>query len=143
MNLLVQNEASRVYDGVLSCRQNLRADHADSKPPWSNNQFTESALRDAVDKIWKNASKSTAVYYRRGKPGGENWVIRWMLYHVCRYRDSRNKKAARSQNFHDDDGLFGPPGKSSTGMDAKRDEADCLARTRRSKRTGRFREEDI
>ena len=42
-------------------------------------------------------------------------MIKWMLYHVCRYRDSRNKKA-RSKDFHDDDHLFGPPSESELGL---------------------------
>ena len=43
----------------------------------------------------------------RGRTCSPNWVIRWVLYHVCRYRDARNKKA-QGRNFHDDDGLDPP-----------------------------------
>lgn len=41
-------------------------------------------------------------------------MIRWILYHVCRYRDGRNKKA-QSKNFHDDDNLEGGRGSGSIG----------------------------
>ena len=117
MNLLAQAEASRVYDTILSRRENLRDEHASSVPPWSNNQFTEVSIRASIDRIVKGASAPTAALYNRGKPNGENWVVKWMLYHVCRYRDSRNKKA-RGKNFHDDDEMFGPPSKWSIEKDA-------------------------
>lgn len=32
-------------------------------------------------------------------------MINWMLYHVCRYRDGRNIRAARARDFHADDDL--------------------------------------
>ncbi|KAL9126440.1 MAG: hypothetical protein Q9217_004511 [Psora testacea] len=100
-------EATRVYDIQLSSRSALRPEHSSSPAPWSNSQFTDSAIRDAVAAIYANASPLTAQLYRKGRPGGDNWVVRWVLYHVCRYRDSRNKKA-RSSKFEDDDEFFGP-----------------------------------
>ncbi|KAL9103105.1 MAG: hypothetical protein Q9163_001816 [Psora crenata] len=100
-------EATRVYDTQLSTRAALRPEHRSSPAPWSNSQFTDSAIREAVASIYANASPLTAQLYRRGRPGGDNWVARWVLYHVCRYRDSRNKKA-RSSKFEDDDEFFGP-----------------------------------
>ena len=54
---------------------------------------------------------------------GGNWVIRWMLYHVCRYRDGRNKQKAQSRKFHDDDDLDkdkGAPGTSIFSAEVER-----------------------
>ena len=41
-------------------------------------------------------------------------MILWMLYHVCRYRDNRNKARATSRNFHDDDNLDDSAGEGKT-----------------------------
>ncbi len=72
--------------------------------------FTDAAFSNAIRTVFDNASSQTRAFYARGQGSGENWVIRWMLYHICRYRDSRNKKS-RGKNFHDDDDLDGPPGR--------------------------------
>lgn len=83
----------------------LKPAYANMSPPFAANHFTDSAFSRVVEHIWRHANPSTRVWYDRGQvPGGDNWIILWMLYHVCRYRDARNSKAT-SRNFHDDDDL--------------------------------------
>ena len=108
-----QSEAIRVYDAqLMGNRDALKPQYANEQSPFSANQFSEAAFANAIKSIVKNASSQTRSLYDQGSiPGQPNWVARWILYHVCRYRDGRNKKAARSQQFHDDDNIAeGPPG---------------------------------
>jgi hypothetical protein len=55
----------------------------------------ESALHKEVEVIYMSASPRTAPWYELGVyqdgPNTENWVIRWCLWHVFRYRDDRNR----------------------------------------------------
>ena len=99
-----QSEAIRVYDAqLMGNRGALKPQYARENPPFSANQFSETAFVNAINTIVRNASPQTCDLYQQGATTTPNWVARWILYHVCRYRDGRNKKAARSKNFHDDD----------------------------------------
>ena len=107
-----QSEAIRVYDAQLSGNHSaLKPQYARENPPFSANQFSETAFVNAVNTLVSSACSQTRSLYRQGAVHDQpNWVARWILYHVCRYRDGRNKKAARSKNFHDDDHIAeGPP----------------------------------
>ena len=47
----------------------------------------------------------------------ENWVIRWMLWHVFRYRDSRNRNRRTTSPSPTDDGDSGStPTSENTGV---------------------------
>ncbi|CAD0014565.1 unnamed protein product [Aureobasidium pullulans] len=52
-------------------------------------------------KIYREASPETKTMYEKGHDtesfNEENWIIRWMLWHVFRFRDSRNKPGKSSQ----------------------------------------------
>lgn len=72
------------------------------QPPYSSSQINESAMRAAISRIYAQASPQTKAQYERahnnntidletGLPVWDNWIIRWMLWHAFRYRDSRNK----------------------------------------------------
>ena len=102
-----QSEAIKVYDAqLMGNRAALKPQYAREPPPFSANQFSETAFGNAVKSIVKSACSQTHGLYDQGANQGQpNWVARWILYHVCRYRDGRNKKAARSKNFHDDDNI--------------------------------------
>ena len=83
----------------------LKPEYARASPPFAANQFTDAAFRSVIRFIWMHASAETKVWYDRARVHeGDNWIISWMLYHVCRYRDPRNIRAT-SSNFHDDDDL--------------------------------------
>ena len=74
--------------------------------PWSYSHFTDTALSQATARICARASSGTRSLYARGqgRSSGENWVVQWMLYHICRYRDSRNSRG-RSPKVREDDDL--------------------------------------
>lgn len=65
------------------------------EPPYSNSQISETAIHREILNIYQNARHETKPVYDLGRDTAgveeENWVIRWMLWHVFRYRDSRNK----------------------------------------------------
>ncbi len=95
----------------------LRPEHAHKPPPFAAAQYTEAAFSRIVRLIWTNASQDTRGWYALGQSqNGDNWVILWMLYHVCRYRDNRNKARATSRNFHDDDNLDDNAGEGKHGV---------------------------
>lgn len=64
-------------------------------PPYSNAQISETVTHREILRIYRMARPETRVIYDLGQDldrvEEENWVIRWMLWHVFRYRDSRNK----------------------------------------------------
>ena len=116
----LQNEAIRVFNAQMrNTRATLRPEHANAQQPFAAHQFTEAAFSEAVRTIWANACTATRPWYERGRVPGDNWIILWMLYHVCRYRDSRNSRA-RSSNFHDDDNLEQVPAESEQRSSSSR-----------------------
>ena len=79
--------------------------------------FTETALRQVIQTIDMRAGPLTKPLYARGLLNSDNWVIRWFLYHICRYRDARNLRASRSTKFHEDDEVDGGGESWSCGYD--------------------------
>lgn len=100
-----QEEAVHAFDEHLKGRRDkLKPLYAHQNPPYAANQYTDAAFSATIQIIWKNASQNTKHWYDQGAvSGGDNWIICWMLYHACRYRDARNCKA--SPRFNDDDDL--------------------------------------
>ena len=103
--LTPQEEAVHAFDEQLKGRRDkLKPVYAHQNPPYAANQYTDAAFSATIQIIWKNASQNTKHWYDQGAvSGGDNWIICWMLYHACRYRDARNCKA--SPRFNDDDDL--------------------------------------
>ncbi|KAL8931894.1 MAG: hypothetical protein Q9216_007034 [Gyalolechia sp. 2 TL-2023] len=103
---MLKDEATRAYEAQLQGRSDLlRPEYASQEPPYAAAHFTAEAFSSVVRSIYLGASSEARVYYNRGRVAqGDNWVISWMLYHVCRYRDGRNIRA-RSRDFHADDDL--------------------------------------
>ena len=98
----MQKEAAAVYDSYLNFKHNIRPEYQDETKthrPWSHTHYTESSLRTAHQMIYDSRSEETAPYYAHGTPDGDNWIIRWCLYHVIRYRDIRNQKTSRSDSI--------------------------------------------
>lgn len=59
--------------------------------------INESARRQEVWQIWINSRDEMRLIYNMGtiiEAGKiiDNWIIRWCLWHVYRYRDSRNRR---------------------------------------------------
>ncbi|CAK3879812.1 Hypothetical predicted protein [Lecanosticta acicola] len=69
--------------------------NASVEPPYSNAQISETVTHREILRIYRMARPETKVVYDLGRDTDrveeENWVIRWMLWHVFRYRDSRNR----------------------------------------------------
>lgn len=69
--------------------------NASVEPPYSNAQISETVTHREILRIYRLARPETRVVYDLGRDTDrveeENWVIRWMLWHVFRYRDSRNR----------------------------------------------------
>lgn len=65
------------------------------QPPFSNAQLNETATHREILNIYQQARPETRSFYDMGRDTDgieeENWVIRWLLWHVFRYRDNRNK----------------------------------------------------
>lgn len=82
----------------------------------------ESALHKEVEVIFTSASERTAPWYNLGvyQDGSnrENWVIRWCLWHVFRYRDDRNRHRGNNstillqEKYSDEDESRRQPGTS-------------------------------
>jgi len=71
-------------------------DDPNVRPPYASNQISETAMFREIHRIYENASPWTRPIYDRGwyadGPNRDNWIIRWCLWHVFRYRDNRNKQ---------------------------------------------------
>jgi hypothetical protein len=99
------------------------AHHA--QPPFSNSQVSETAIHREVLNIYQHARLETKYFYDMGRDTQgleeENWVIRWLLWHVFRYRDNRNKNRRqrspdpRSPSSSENSSSEGPP-YGSNGM---------------------------
>lgn len=81
------------------------------EPPYSNAQISETAIHREILRIYNHARRETKPVYDLGRDTDrveeENWVIRWMLWHVFRYRDNRNKNR-RAASPGDGDSGSGP-----------------------------------
>lgn len=107
----MKDEAANARGSLSSDRSNLTSEaRADARvqPPFSSSQMTETALHNEVLAIWRNAGPETRSIYDRGAymdgQNVDNWIIRWVLWHVFRYRDSRNgprPNGGRSRQRHD------------------------------------------
>ncbi|KAM3420268.1 hypothetical protein BST61_g3555 [Cercospora zeina] len=84
----------------------LRDDPA-IEPPYSFGHVEEQALQEEVLHIFHHARKDTRIMYELGRDRDgdveENWIIRWLLWHVFRYRDERNVGAAGRRRTADAD----------------------------------------
>jgi hypothetical protein len=62
----------------------------------STAQIHESAWQREVMRVYEDACAETKAVYKFGhdtenRIRPDNWIIRWLLWHVFRYRDYRNK----------------------------------------------------
>jgi len=102
---------------------------ASAQPPFSNAQLNETATHREILNIYQHARPETRMFYDMGRDTDgleeENWVIRWLLWHVFRYRDNRNKNrrhgspsaGARSPSSseHSNTEVQAPPSGSGSG----------------------------
>lgn len=75
-----------------------------AQPPFSNSQVSETVVHREILNIYQRARPETKPYYDQGRDTQgleeENWVIRWLLWHVFRYRDNRNKNRRQGSPDH-------------------------------------------
>lgn len=72
------------------------------EPPYTFSQLDEDAVHKEILYIYRNARKETKIMYSLGHDSEgdheENWIIRWLLWHVFRYRDERNSVSGRKRS---------------------------------------------
>ena len=82
------------------------------EPPYSNAQISETTIHREILRIYSSARRETRAVYDLGRDTDrieeENWVIRWMLWHVFRYRDSRNRNRRTASPSDGGDSGSGP-----------------------------------
>ncbi|KAF2162964.1 hypothetical protein M409DRAFT_68900 [Zasmidium cellare ATCC 36951] len=65
------------------------------EPPYTFGQIDEVAFQAEAIYMWHHAQASTRTIYELGQHSKgdlkDNWIIRWLLWHVFRYRDDRNR----------------------------------------------------
>ncbi|KAF2460400.1 hypothetical protein BDY21DRAFT_164019 [Lineolata rhizophorae] len=70
------------------------------QPPYSSNQISETAMHSEIMNIFVLSQGRVREWFERGHyqngPTQDNWIIRWLLWHVFRYRDNRNRRRSRS-----------------------------------------------
>ncbi|KXT03880.1 hypothetical protein AC578_8959 [Pseudocercospora eumusae] len=62
--------------------------------------INETAMHSEILQIYQQASPNTKAVYDLGRdtdgPEEENWIVRWLLWHAFRYRDTRNNRNRRA-----------------------------------------------
>ena len=115
-----QEEASAGRIRIISSQNFLRNNGVqNAQPPFSNSQVSETAVHREILNIYQRARPETKYFYDKGQDTQgleeENWVIRWLLWHVFRYRDNRNKNRRQgspdrgSPSSSENSGSEGPP----------------------------------
>ncbi|KXS97652.1 hypothetical protein AC579_1170 [Pseudocercospora musae] len=64
--------------------------------------INETAMHSEILQIYHRATPSTKAVYDLGRDTDgleeENWIVRWLLWHAFRYRDTRNNRNRRAPN---------------------------------------------
>ena len=91
------------------------------EPPYSHAHVSETAIHREILRIYQRARAETKQVYDLGRDVDrveeENWVIRWMVWHVFRYRDNRNRNR-RAASANGDTDLDPDPDGSDEGTRA-------------------------
>jgi hypothetical protein len=114
------------------------------EPPYSSSQISETAIHREILRIYQMARRETRPVYDLGRDTAgieeENWVIRWMLWHVFRYRDNRNKnRRTQSPGDEPDSGGGGISPNGSVESAAGQSEYHAARTAQRSRLTGLYR----
>jgi len=101
---MMMEEAAHGRQRTVQDRNNLtpqsRNDPRVGDGPYSSAMITETARYREIQSIYTSASPETRWWYDRGitsESGWDNWIIRWCLWHVFRYRDDRNRNRRSPQ----------------------------------------------
>ncbi|MCJ1476595.1 hypothetical protein MMC13_005261 [Lambiella insularis] len=80
--------------------------------PYKWAHLNPTAINSAIAEIWRQGQPWPRRFYDLGRsedPKVYNWVLKWLLWHVCRYRDWRNRKGRTSSS----NGSYGRAGAGS------------------------------
>lgn len=77
--------------------------------PYDWSDITEKAKDDAMLRLARSGNVYTSCYWVLAAPkdGCPNWIARWFLYHVFRYRDGRNKAKDERSGRHGSNSIHG------------------------------------
>ncbi|TLD21708.1 hypothetical protein E2P81_ATG08296 [Venturia nashicola] len=105
---IMMEEAAAGRARTVQNRGNLtaqsQADPRTVEGPYSSSMITETARHREILSIYSASSPETRVWYDRAVThdgGWDNWIIRWCLWHVFRYRDDRNRGHNRRPSTSD------------------------------------------
>ena len=93
------------YDNLCADRRNLLVQFAHVPDRFTYNQMHPAAIDAAIVKIYRNAQPIVRQWYDHWAVDGTrgNFIIRWFLYKLFRYRDARNDPRTKSSDLHEDD----------------------------------------
>ncbi|KAF2161920.1 hypothetical protein M409DRAFT_69445 [Zasmidium cellare ATCC 36951] len=101
---LMKTEAAEGWSRMTSNREALAPAFKDNpavEPPYTFSQLDEAAVNSEIVYIYHYARPETKIMYGLGhdRDGNyeDNWIIRWLLWHVFRYRDDRNSGSSRKR----------------------------------------------
>ncbi|KAK4958914.1 hypothetical protein LTR10_003711 [Elasticomyces elasticus] len=110
--------------------------HSGLEPPFSHAHISETFIHREILQIYYNARAETRAIYDLGhdreRVEEENWVIRWMLWHVFRYRDNRNRNrrgpsSGSPGDDDDDDDTESGDGAASAGGSSTKSPSDLAS----------------
>ncbi|CAK4023303.1 Hypothetical predicted protein [Lecanosticta acicola] len=94
---LMKGEAADGWTRITQDRNSLLPQFREDRAIGSSYSFgmiTEAAVQREIVRIYQNARPDTKIMYGLGHDTEgdveSNWIIRWLLWHVFRYRDERN-----------------------------------------------------
>ncbi|KAK1078958.1 hypothetical protein LTR33_006791 [Friedmanniomyces endolithicus] len=124
---MMKEEAVEAFKRLTENREALVVElrHTGLEPPFSHAQISETAIHREILHMYYHARPETRVVYDlahdRERLEEENWVVRWLLWHVFRYRDNRNRNRRGPSNGSpgddddDDDDTESGDGSTSAG----------------------------
>ncbi|KAK0888313.1 hypothetical protein LTR02_016427 [Friedmanniomyces endolithicus] len=101
---MMKEEAVEAFKRLTENREALVVElrHTGLEPPFSHAQISETAIHREILHMYYHARPETRVVYDlahdRERLEEENWVVRWLLWHVFRYRDNRNRNRRGPSN---------------------------------------------
>ena len=107
----IQDEVTTYWEKHFetTSRSILRPEYAANeavRQPYKWAHLAPSVIDSAIHAIHTQAAPWPRQFYDMGRSTDQrivNWVLKWLLWHVCRYRDWRNRKNRRDNqdaSFH-------------------------------------------
>ncbi|KAF2215494.1 hypothetical protein CERZMDRAFT_94899 [Cercospora zeae-maydis SCOH1-5] len=121
---LEASEGRKRIIAVLDARAAMDGSTPSGRPTsYTTSQVDEEIMDEEVRRIYHTAQPTTRTLYDLAVdpqfPERPNWIIRWMLWHVFRYRDGRQAQKAvvgATDGVGNDDGSPSPTSPSQVAM---------------------------